>query len=143
MQQCHKSPSQLFFCRRQRTSVPCLKELLNLDPETVITAPELKVEDRVRLKLTKSCQGRDLPELEIGQRVVVQSNIDSKSIRSRRDIFGVIINKRRTGSYNIDLDKGGQIVRNRVHIMPDNTTRGKLMTQYPEKEAKVATNEEN
>ena len=93
---CNKSPSQFFFCRRQRTSVPCLKELLNLDPEAVITAAELKVEDRVRLKLTKSCQGKYLPQLEIGQRVV-QSNIDSISIRSRWDIFGVTVGPRDTG----------------------------------------------
>ena len=143
MHGCVKSPAQLFFCRRQRTSIPCLTELLYLDPAAVITAAELKVEDRVRLKLSKSCQGQTLPELKIGQRVVVQSNIDSKSIRSRWDIFGVIINKRRTGSYNIDQDKGGQIVRNRVHIMPDNTTKGKLLTQYPEEEAKIPDNDQN
>ncbi len=129
MQGCSKSPAQLFFCRRQRTSIPCLTELLYLDPETAITAAELKVKERVRKRLQHSCQGKDLPELEIGQRVVIQNNIDSKSIRSRWDLFGVIINKRRTGSYTIDLDKGGQIVRNRVHIMIDQTDRGRILNQ--------------
>jgi hypothetical protein len=121
LDKCKKSPSQLFFCRRQRTDIPCLKELLTLDPKTVMTTAESKHEAKVRHKLTISCQGKDLPPMQIGQRVVVQSNIDSKSIRSKWDVFGVIIAKRRTGSYTISLDKGGQLVRNRVYIMPDET----------------------
>ena len=138
MHGCVKSPAQLFFCRRQRTSIPCLTELLYLDPEAVITAAELKIDKRVKQRLQLSCQGKNLPELAIGQRVVIQNNIDSKSIRSRWDIFGVIITKRRTGSYTIDLDKGGQIVRNRVHIMPDKTNRGRISAQYPEDKAKIS-----
>ena len=121
MVKCKKSPSQLFFCRRQRTDIPCLKELLTLDPKTVMTAAETKHEAKVKAKLDRSCQGKDLPLMQVGQRVVVQSNIDSKSIRSKWDIFGVIIARRRTGSYTISLDNGGQLVRNRLYIMPDET----------------------
>jgi hypothetical protein len=118
---CKKSPSQLFFCRRQRTDIPCLNELLTLDPKTVMTAAETKHEAKVKEKLTRSCQGKDLPPMQVRQRVVIQSNIDSKSIRSKWDIFGVIIARRRTGSYTISLNNGGQLIRNRVYIMPDET----------------------
>ena len=139
---CNKSPSQLFFCRRQRTDVPCLKKMLELDPQNVIEAAAVKEKALERQKVTKSSVGIDLPELEVGQRVVVQSNTSSKSIRARWDLFGVIITKRRTGSYTINLDKGGQIVRNRVHILLDKTAEGKLINEKPKSEAKTHTNDE-
>jgi hypothetical protein len=86
-----------------------------------MTAAETKHVAKVKEKLTRSCQGKDLPPMQVRQRVVIQSNIDSKSIRSKWDIFGVIIARRRTGSYTISLNNGGQLVRNRVYIMPDET----------------------
>lgn len=138
LESCNKSPSQQFFCIRQRSDVPCQKELLTLDPSAVMTAAETKHENKVKERLSKSCQGMDLAPLEIGQRIVMQSTIESKSIKSRWDIFGVVIAKR-TGSYTIGLDKRGQIVRNRVHLISDDTTKEASRSQKPETEAKMST----
>ena len=110
LQYCKHSPAQLFFFRRQRGAIPCLKELLTLDPLTKLTEAEKHHKERVRIQLRKACQGIALKPLEIGQRVVMQSNIDSKSKRSCWNIFRVIIAKRRTGSYTVNLDTGGQMV---------------------------------
>ena len=88
-----------------------------------MTAAETKHELKVKEILSKSCRGMVLKPLHVGQRVVMQSNINAKSARPHWDIFGVVIVKRRTGSYTIGLTKGGQIVRNRVHLMPDEATK--------------------
>ena len=65
-----RSPDQMFFARRLRSSVPCLPGMLDLDVENAI-------EGAARRKVIRQLQyekrgGVKLRPLDIGQRVLIQ-----------------------------------------------------------------------
>ena len=108
------SPSQIFFGRRQRGLLPTLPSALKpIDQDQLATAvakrhcPESKLE-----KVHPA--SNVLATLEKGQRVRVQ---DTKSKKWEQQ--GVVQSIRATGrSYEIDLDNGSKVLRNRRFIRP-------------------------
>ena len=102
------SPSQMFFGRRQRGSLPMLPWLTDMD----VDAAENGAQNR-RAKLNAVNPGILKPELGKGTRVTIQNEVTK-----RWDRTGEVMEVRESGqSYVINCD-GKSLVRNRKFLRP-------------------------
>ena len=98
------SPSQLFFCRSQRTLLPFLSETMQIDPESAILGSISRKEHHKILCEKKS--GKALGPLQIGQRVYVQ-DVRTLSRKPCWDNVGFVVKVNESGSsYLVQLDTG-------------------------------------
>ena len=108
-----KSPAQMFFGRRLRTQLPHLADATNLDPSNALKGAQKRKNN------TKKWEPRrNLNELEIGQKVLVQDPITLKWDKQGR-IKNVRKGKR---SYEVRLSNNKLYIRNKRFIRPDNST---------------------
>ena len=109
------SPFQMFLIRRANTDLPILPGKTGIDTHTGILGAAIRKAKRTEEYAKRS--SRDLPELAIGQQVIVQKQIG----RKRWTRSGIVRKCRYQGrSYNIEFDDGGKSNINRRHIRPTN-----------------------
>ena len=110
------SPSQLYFCRSQRTLLPALSETMEIDPECAILGSFARKEHHKQLCAQKS--GKALKPLQPGQRVHVQ-DLRGLSKKPRWENVGTVVKVNDSGSsYLVHLDTGEKFSRNRVFLRP-------------------------
>jgi transposase InsO family protein len=108
------SPSQLFLCRPTRSDIPILPEMLEINPENAILGNQER--EKQHQKLCDQKSGKELPQLEPGDRVLVQQ-LRGIGKRPRWDNAATVISRNPSGfSYIIQLDTGEQFSRNRVYL---------------------------
>ena len=104
------SPAQLMFGRRQQTSLPALPNAFK--PINMETAIEVKERQRAKMKMAFDQKAHEIPDLNIGDVVVVQNQTSKKWDRE-----GKVVGVSPTGrSYDIKFQDGGVLKRNRRFI---------------------------
>ena len=110
------SPSQLYFCRSQRTLLPALSETMEIDPECAILGSFARKEHHRQLCAQKS--GKAPKPLQPGQRVHMQ-DLRGLSKKPRWENVGTVLKINESGSsYLVHLDTGEKFSRNRVFLRP-------------------------
>ena len=104
------SPAQMFFGRRQRTTLPALHNAYD-----IIDTEEVARQRRKDIGDATEQPGDAEPELKPGQRVRVQDPM-SKKWTLKGSLVGITDTKR---SYEIDFDDGRRAIRNRIYVRPD------------------------
>ena len=104
------SPAQLFFGRKPRTHLP----RFDLFDETCVDHDEIRSSTRRQVKEAFDRRARDLPSLQIGQRVLIQHPASKIW-----DDMGEVTEIHSLGrSYTIETDAGKTIRRNRRFLKP-------------------------
>ena len=104
------SPAQMFFSRRQRSSLPTLPQALA--PIDHSTAQKSRQNAATKKKVHFDQTARTLEPLTYGQRVRVQDPT------SKRWTHKGVITKTFGRRYSVKLEGGGEWIRNRVYIRP-------------------------
>ena len=110
---CGKSPAELLYNRRVRSNLPMTDKLL--DPQQIDSRRlrERRNKQKAKLKERYDLRARDLPELNIGDRVQL---LDMNS--NKWTVKGVVKKKLPNRSYLIETESGEIRRRNRRHIRP-------------------------
>ena len=116
------SPMQKLNSRRARTTMPITNALLK--PRVVEGVKERKEQRHREAKRHYDRNARPLPELDIGQRVRLQTNPGSKIKPSPWSNTGTCVAKVAPRSYLIESDSGQTYRRNRKDIRTDRSCDG-------------------
>ena len=110
--QCGYSPGEIFFARRMKTSLPILPGKTSLNSRVAEMAAKNRKE--LRSKEYQKRAARDMEELEIGSKVLVQDHAGRKHWIREATITG------KTGprGYNVKMKDGSESTRNRIHLKP-------------------------
>lgn len=107
----NSSPVQRIFSRKTRTSIPTAVQ--EYSPKIVECVPEQMAQLRRDSKFYFDKKTKQLPELEIGQHVAVQTHPQSNKLWSK----GIIQQKLKDRSYLVNVN-GNLYRRNIVHVKP-------------------------
>ena len=107
------SPAQWLYGRRQRTDVPAVPQAYRrLSNEEIDSFDERRREGEMEVK-----KPRSMPQLKVGQEVLVQNPKSSLPTSKRWETKGTIVKKRSRRSYIINID-GREYLRNRRFLKP-------------------------
>ena len=109
---CGYSPGDIFFARRLKTSLTILPGKTSLN--TNIAEEAAKNRKRVQTKQFKKRRSHDLPELNIGDRVLVQDQNGRKHWVKE----GIITGIRGPRDYNVKIEDSSETTRDRKHLRP-------------------------
>ena len=120
----NRSPSEIIFGSELRDGIACIPDILRPEHRQAI---ERRVQAVVDYQLSQQKSDR-LVRLEPGQRVAVQDKNSKKWSK-----FGTIINSPRKRNYNVQMDSGNVVWRNRRFLkpIPGNTDPSQSVTPQP------------
>ena len=107
------SPAEMFFARRQRTSIPTLPGKTGLNVAHAVEGAQSR-QETLTMEYAKIASG-DLPQLNLGQKVSVQNIRGNR--KGKWDETGVIVEAMPNGrDYVVQKDLGGRPTLNRRYL---------------------------